>query len=1537
MKRLKSMMMATCLIGSGMAMAAETAPLTITAENPTVTEDFNSMYDATAAAPGLLALPQGWKIDRNMDEPRAVSKWADASSEVMYQGGTSLASNASNGTWNFGSSTDPSDRAIGGLTTGSVGGANAGTRGISLMTSLKNDGSEPINEFNISYNVEKYRTGNNAAGFAVQLYTSADGISWTSAGDGFRTFYAADSATAGAEVVPITTSNVDNALFTEVAPGETIYLAWNISVSSGTTCSGAQGLSVDDVEITAKFGAPVLTTLTVSADDPSIGESFDSMYDITSSAGNLELPFGWRIDRNLDAPRTLGAWADASTSVMYQGGKSLASNASNGTWNFGSTSTPSDRAIGSLSTTVANGTRCSSLMTAIKNVDANAISALNISYNIEKYRNGSNSAGFDVQMYFSTDGINWTNAGSEFLNHFDPDTQTIGEEVVPISITSNANKTLLADVAPGKTIYLAWNITVASGSSPNNAMGLAIDDISISAQFANPNQHTLFIENATGKAGLSVYFNPNDAPGSTSTLTKILNGVTYYAWEMPAGESFDFYAKAANYSFGPVSVSTSDDAYYCMSATGLDKIEDSSSYTGWVDPNRPPFTASGYYLRGDVNNWGADSEWEFSKEADGVYVLYDKTLSEAFKVADANWSSFNYGSNGSNVTPDEPYEMVSGTNDNISCGTLTINCKRIVLTVSNGKATLLLETDDNEDGLTKLYMVGDFNNWNYSSTAGALTLDPTDNLFKGQVTMKAGENGLSYWRLYQNLGMGGVWGLAADATESTLQGNLVKGEKKNAAVAQGTYDVTFSLTDGAYSFSPVQAAVTSMTLNPENVILTPKNPEAVKVLSLNNSLIHYNDQDFVFNDIANAMGANASWTKHTNLGKPLSYHWEEGDGIRDDGTPGAKMMVRSEAWSHIILQEQSSLPRTNPETFRQNVKTWVEYIREYCPNPNAVILLPVNWGYSSDWDNFNNFNAQFLQIYADVADEFGAVVVPVAMAYDNMYTKEGASETGRMFSDDRHPTPMATYMAATMEYAAIMGVDPQNVTYTPNDLSAADGQKMRQYASEAWNGYDNTVKHLQGEVDFKVVLRDDFGLAYPAEGVEFSIDGGGTISADGKFKSDGTLGTFTVTAKYGNFVKTATVTVADHNTVVEKYPAIELNYNQLGAAEDFNSIGTSATATLPEAWRIDKQTVAPRTVGMYSIAGSQTEQVNSNTIASNAKNGIYNFGAEGSNERALGGISTGVDNGTRCVNLYTHIINTDRRKLTEVEVSYDVEKYRKGKNAAGFTVQLYYSYDGRTWTPAGDDFKTHFDADNETAGYDEVPGESRTVVGILPIDLAPGVDVFLAWNISVASGTDASGAIALGIDNFEIHANIPKIPESKYYIYVKDNTSWDSLSLYSYTGGDNNVELFGAWPGQSVKGEIESNGEIFKVFNLHDENEGTHTLIFNNSNNGKQLTDHTITANKNHFFEINDNEVKVLDDQNLETGVEDIAISGNGDKSLSYTGGSIFNHANKEVRIYNISGQLLVTSADSEISMLPFPAGVYIVNSGEESLKIVNR
>lgn len=1280
----------------------------------------------------------------------------------------------------------------------------------------------------------------------------------------------------------------------------------------------------------------VASATDISPEARTVTQNFDAMYD--GAAATLSLPADWRVDRNLSAPRTVGAYSSAATEVMYEGGISLASNAKNGTWNWGASSDVTDRCVGGLSTTVSGGTRCVSVMTKLHNAGEVAISKLSVNYDIEKYRYGANAEGFVVQLYTSTDGSTWSSAGDEFRTAFAADASTIGAEVVPISTTAVSDKTLKVNVNAGADLYLAWNITVAAGTSPDKAMGLAIDNVSIEASFENESSVCyVYAEDVTKWGALLLN-------GAAATGTTVVNGVTYKYYEIDKDGSsvaLTFSDGASNQVAGPT-ITADKDYYYCVTADEVTAISDPTTYTGWVDPDRKPFVASGIYLRGEVTSWNAIDEWQFSDEGNGVYVLYDKTLTGNFKVADASWSSAcNYGSNGTAITMGAPYSLVSGTNDNISCGTGSFVCARIVLTIVNGNATLLLEPNEDATGLTSVYVMGDNNGWNYMDASGELALTETPGVFSGQVTFLQGTDGYSHWMIYQRLGMAGAWGAGdADLTGNNTAGTLVKGTTTTVSTAPGTYVVTFNIVTGEYSLTQIESQPVDLIVKPATALLVPTLPKQVKVLSLNNSLIYYNDQDAVFNGIASAMGKDAVWTKHTLLGKSLNTHWQEGDGMAEDGTPGAKMLVRSQPWSHIILQEQSSLPRTDIETFRTNVKRWRDYIREYCPNPNAVIIVPVNWAYSGDWSSYTTFNTTFITNYLDVASDLGVTLCPVGLAYQDVYDREGSEGTQTWFLDDRHPTLKATYMAACMEYSTIFGVDANTINWAPADLSSSDAEAMRGYASRAMAALaTNPVVHTAGTVRVSATLVDQFGMPLNSE-INANVSGGGTLDDNLVFTSDGTEGEFTVTVTSGSFTGTSVITVAAPVTTMVVYPAIELSSAKLSHSENFDAMGDggeTGVAAMPTAWRIDRQVANPRVLGRYDQADDNTMYSGGVNLPSNAKNGTWNFGNTAGTDRAVGGITTGVANATRCVNVYAHLLNVDARKpIQDIVVSYDVEKYRKGSNAAGFDVQLYYSIDGRNWTSAGSDFLTHFEPDSETAGYADVPGETAEVSAVLPTTMAAGCDLYLAWNITLAANSgSANAAMALGIDNFKIEGALPPIPTAAHYIYVEDKTGWDALGLYAY--GDS--ELLGAWPGESWVEEVTVGGSqaigqrkvagiTLKKF-LFDTESGNYNLIFNNWNNGKQTPDYPVNGTQDYYLTVTETTVTPID-PDLLSGIDALTEDG---ASIAFDGAQV--SAAGSITVIDLAGRVVRVGTD-RVAISDLPVGAYVVTApGHKALKVI--
>ena len=63
--------------------------------------------------------------------------------------------------------------------------------------------------------------------------------------------------------------------------------------------------------------------LTLTADKNVVTENFDGMWDAANSTATLNMPAGWRIDRQMSAPRMVGAYSTAATEVMYTGDANL--------------------------------------------------------------------------------------------------------------------------------------------------------------------------------------------------------------------------------------------------------------------------------------------------------------------------------------------------------------------------------------------------------------------------------------------------------------------------------------------------------------------------------------------------------------------------------------------------------------------------------------------------------------------------------------------------------------------------------------------------------------------------------------------------------------------------------------------------------------------------------------------------------------------------------------------------------------------------------------------------------------------------------------------------------------------------------------------------------------------------------------------------------------------------------------------------------------------------------------------------------------
>jgi endonuclease G len=207
--------------------------------------------------------------------------------------------------------------------------------------------------------------------------------------------------------------------------------------------------------------------------------------------------------------------------------------------------------------------------------------------------------------------------------------------------------------------------------------------------------------------------------------------------------------------------------------------------------------------------------------------------------------------------------------------------------------------------------------------------------------------------------------------------------------------------------------------------------------------------------------------------------------------------------------------------------------------------------------------------------------------------------------------------------------------------------------------------------------------------------------------------------------------------------------------QNFDTLGIPATATtsspLPADFRVDALTTVGK-VGTFSAAVTTTARAGGANLATNAANGIYNFGAGtatlGGSDRAVGFLASGTS--TTSGNVYAHLVNSTGGNFSGLQVSYNVEKYRKGSNAAGFRIQMFYSTDGNTWTSAGNNFLTSFAADADNTGFATAPGPTVNINQTLSAPIPSGSDFYLAWNYSVTSGSTVTNAQALAVDDISI-------------------------------------------------------------------------------------------------------------------------------------------------------------------------------------------
>jgi hypothetical protein len=202
-----------------------------------------------------------------------------------------------------------------------------------------------------------------------------------------------------------------------------------------------------------------------------------------------------------------------------------------------------------------------------------------------------------------------------------------------------------------------------------------------------------------------------------------------------------------------------------------------------------------------------------------------------------------------------------------------------------------------------------------------------------------------------------------------------------------------------------------------------------------------------------------------------------------------------------------------------------------------------------------------------------------------------------------------------------------------------------------------------------------------------------------------------------------------------------INTNGVAVTENFNSMGSSATAALPAGFKIGTDWSAGTTATTLAYGTTGTGVVNGTSSGGtiNWANGI----TASSTDRSLGFLTTGTFTSPKSIVL--KITNNTGLTITALAVSFDYEKSRSGSRQFDWTF-----FHGNTVTPStsntGGDQSYPADANNTVIS--NPPLTTTKSFNITGLSIPTGTDYYFKWTYTGLGGsTNGQG---IGIDNFSI-------------------------------------------------------------------------------------------------------------------------------------------------------------------------------------------
>ncbi len=229
-----------------------------------------------------------------------------------------------------------------------------------------------------------------------------------------------------------------------------------------------------------------------------------------------------------------------------------------------------------------------------------------------------------------------------------------------------------------------------------------------------------------------------------------------------------------------------------------------------------------------------------------------------------------------------------------------------------------------------------------------------------------------------------------------------------------------------------------------------KEDKTLNILFLGNSLMYYNDMpDILFPLIAQANGKKVNVKSVTKGSATISDFADERTEVGKQAIP----LLKNQSWDYVIIEPSRRIsPYEN--TVKEAELASAKKIQELAKAAGGDVILYSVWGNNNG--NVVEYKAQNPTSMVEVAThlmgrkphtkfmhevnlEFAAALgVKVALAghaFENCIAKY--PDLNLYHSDERHPSPIGSYLAAAVIYATVFGEKVERIPYTISAAPAA--------------------------------------------------------------------------------------------------------------------------------------------------------------------------------------------------------------------------------------------------------------------------------------------------------------------------------------------------------------------------------------------------------------------------------------------------------------------------------------------------------------------